>query len=140
MSALNDIVLLQRRLDTLTRAAARIRQHAADLHGLGWEAHVGEALEGDSPGFESHPPKAGDPRARRLFDRIVVEVASMEAELVGLDRTMMAVFTARSERPDPTRGSMISVAEHDRLRAAQRKRLGTPVRLEPQPQHPGKRR
>lgn len=140
----NDPATLHRRLDTLTRAAARIRQHIVDLYGLGWDAHVGEALEGDMPGFESRPPKAGDSRARRLYDEIFTEVANIEAQLVGLDRRMVATFTARAERPDPTRGSTISVAEFDRLRARQRQRRAdgehVPARLEGQPPHPGKRR
>lgn len=131
---------LRRRLDTLTRAANRLRAHCRDLHDLGWEPHIGETLEGDTPGYESRPPRAGDPRARRLYERICAEVASSEAELVGLDRQMTALFTARAERPEPTRGSTISLAEHDRLRAAQRRRDDTPARLEPQPPHPGRRR
>lgn len=140
----DDIGQLQRRLDTLTRAAARLRTHVADLHGLGWEKAVTDVENVASGKPESKPPGGGDPRARRLFARIVAEVASSEAELVGLDRQMLALFTARSERPDPTRGSTISVAEHDRLLAAQRDRRArgesVPARIELQPQHPGKRR
>lgn len=143
MTAHNDVPLLQRRLDTLVRAATRIRTHAADLHGLGWEKAVGDT-EKVNGGTADHTPKAGNPRARRLFDRMCAEVASIEAELVGLDRTMMAIFTARSERPDPSRGSTHSLEEHDRLKAAQRKRQArgeyVPARIEPQPEHPGKRR
>lgn len=135
----DDVELLRRRIDILIRAATRIRTHADDLHGLGWEPHVGE-VEKVAGGATDHSPRAGDPRARKLFDRICIDVASMESELVGYDRVMMALFTARSERPDPTRGSTISVAEHDRLLAAQRRRGDSPVRLEPQPSHPGKRR
>lgn len=142
MTAQNDVTLLQRRIDTLTRAAARIRQHAGDLHTLGYDKSVTDA-EKVNGGQADWSPKGGNPRARRLFERIFAEVASIEAELVGLDRTMIAIFTARSERPDPTRGSTISVAEHDRLRAKQRERRAageyTPANLEPQPPHPGRR-
>lgn len=139
MTALNDVATLRRRLDTLIRAATRLRTHAADLHSLGWEAHVGD-VEKVNGGATDHAPRAGDPRARRLYERICAEVASAEAELVGLDRTMMALFTARAERPDPTRGSTISVAEFDARIAKQRARGDSPARLEPQPQHPGRRK
>lgn len=134
-----DVEVLCRRLDTLIRAATRLRQHCPDLHSLAWEAHVGEVLEGDTPGFVSAPPRAGDPWARRLYARTLHEVAEAEAGLVGCDRMMMALFHTRSERPDPSRGSTISVADFDAARAKQRGRPDTPVRLEPQPQHPGKR-
>lgn len=138
MSAHNDAAALERRLDSLVRAATRIRQNAADLHDLGWEAHVGEVLEGDSPGFESRIPRAGLPRARALFERISVEVAQMEAELVGLERSMMALFFAGSSNPEPSRGSTISRGEFDRLRERQRARGGH-ARLVSQPEHPGRR-
>lgn len=144
MTAQNtDPAILHRRLDTLIRAATRIRTHADDLHALGWEKAVTD-VEKVNGGTADHAPKAGDPRARKLYDRIFNEVASIEAELVGLDRLMVVLFTARADRPDPTRGSTISVAEHDRLLARQRQRRAdgehVPARLEAQPAHPGKRR
>lgn len=135
-----DVAVLRRQLDTLIRAASRLRQHAADLHSLGWDPHIGEALEGDAPGFDSRPPRAGDPRARRLFDQLTVRAAIIEAEFIDFDRTMMALFAARAPRPEPTRGSTISADHHDWLLAKQSERDETPVRLEPQPQHPGKGR
>lgn len=135
-----EVDSLRRRLLTLARAADRLRAHAPDLFGLGWDPHVGEALEGDVSGFESQPPRAGDPRARRLFEKIAAEAARAEAELVGLERSMMALFTVRASRPDPTRGSTIRVEEFDDQLARQRCRSDTPVRLEPQPEHPGRRR
>jgi hypothetical protein len=134
-----EVDALRHRLLTLVRAADRLRSHAGDLHGLGWEPHVGEALEGDASGFESSPPRAGDPRARRLFEKIAAEAARAEAELVGLERSMLGLFVARTERPDPSRGSTIRVEEFDDQLARQRRRSDTPVRLEPQPQHPGRR-
>lgn len=142
MSAHNDIELLRRRLDTLIRAATRIRTHAPDLFDLGWEQAVTD-VEKVNGGAPDRAPNAGNPRARRLFDRIASEVSSIEAELVGLDRTMMAIFTARSERPEPSRGSTISHAEFERLKANQGRRRArgehVPAQLEPQPQHPGRR-
>lgn len=134
----DEVEALRRRLDTLTRAAARLRAHAGDLHDLGWEPHRGEA-EKVNGGSADRTPRAGDPRARRLFDRVVADVEAAEAELVGDSRMMLALFTARAERPDPSRGSTISLADFDDQLARQRKRPGTPVRLEPQPRHPGMR-
>lgn len=140
MSAHNDVVTLRRRIDTLVRAATRLRAHAADLHGMGWDPQVGEPLEGDAPGFVSAPPRAGDVRARRLFDRIFAEVAQMEAELVGLERSMTGLFYAGSSNPEPSRGSMISREEFDRQLGRQRARGDAPARLVDQPGHPGAQR
>lgn len=135
----DDVETLRRRIDIAARALARIRTHAGDLHSLGWEPAVAEA-EKVSGGAVDHTPRSGDPRARRLFDRMLEDISSFESEIVGYDRVMMALFTTRAERPDPTRGSTISVAEFDRLRERQRARGDAPARLEPQPDHPGKRR
>lgn len=137
---INDVDTLRRRLHTLTRAADRFRQHARDLHDLGWEAHRGDDAGKVNGGATDHAPRAGDPRARALFAEICAEADRSEAVLVGLSRQMMALFTARAERPDPTRGSTISVAEFDERVAKQKTRDDTPARLEPQPQHPGRRR
>jgi hypothetical protein len=138
VTALNDVELLRRRIDTLVRAASDLRRHAADLHGLGWEKAVAD-VEKVNGGSADHSPRAGDPRARRLFERIFNEVAQMESELVGLDRSMTALFYAGSSSPEPSRGSTISIAEHDRLLANQRRRSDTPARLVDQPSHPGRR-
>lgn len=135
----DEVATLCRRIDILVRAATRIGRHAGDLHALGWEPATVE-VEKVNGGRADHAPRTGDPRARKLFDRILVDISAMESELVGYDRLMVALFTARAERPDPTRGSTISVAEHDRLLAAQKARPDTPARLEPQPAHPGKRK
>ena len=133
-----DVDVLRQRIDSLARAAAKIRAHIGDLHGLGWEKAVGE-VEKVNGGAPDRTPRAGDPRARRLYDRIFSEVASIEAELVGLERQMTAVFFAGSSNPEPSRGSLISRAEFDRLKDRQRKRPDTHTRLVDQPQHPGKR-
>lgn len=134
-----DVEALVKRIDTLTRAAGRLRTHAPDLHALGWDAAVVEVENVASGKPESKPPRAGNPRARWLFENLVVQVERMEAELVGFERTMMAVFFAGSSNPEPSRGSMISRAEFDRLRAKQRARSdGHPVLVD-QPQHPGRK-
>lgn len=140
MSAHHDVAQLQRRLDTLTRAAAKLRAHAPDLYRLGWEPYVGERLEGDAPGFESSPPRTGDPRARKLFDRLASEAAQMAAELVGLERSMTGLFYAGSSNPEPSRGSTISREEFDRRLGRQRAQGDSPARLVDQPQHPGAQR
>jgi hypothetical protein len=133
-----EVDTLRHRLLTLVRAADRLRSHAGDLFGLGWEPPVGD-VEKVNGGVVDHAPRAGDPRARRLFERIAAEAARAEAELVGLERSMLGLFVARTERPDPSRGSTIRVEEFDDQLARQRRRSDTPVRLEPQPQHPGRR-
>lgn len=138
-----DIDQLRRRLDTLTRAATSLRTHAADLWIFGWEptSHDGEHVAG---GNTDWAPKTGHPAARKLFDRIAVNVAQMEAELVGYERTMKALFFAGSSSAEPSRGSLIPAAEHQRLLADQRSRAAdgqhVAARLVDQPQHPGQNR
>lgn len=134
-----DVDALTRRLRTLTRAADRIRAHAPDLFLLGWEPHHGDT-EKVNGGPIDHTPRAGDPRARHLFERITLEVGRCEDLLVGLASDVVAHFYAGSSSPDPSRGSLISAAEHARLLANQRARPDTPALLVDQPQHPGRRR
>lgn len=134
-----DVELLTRRLRTLTRAADRIRAHAPDLHSLGWEPQQGDT-EKVNGGTTDHTPRAGDPRARHLWDRITLEVGRAEDLLVGLERAMSALFFAGSTNPEPSRGSLHSSAEQDQLLAKQRARPDTPVRLVDQPPHPGRKR
>lgn len=134
-----DVDALTRRLRTLTRAADRLRAHAPDLHGLGWEPHHGD-VEKVNGGATDHTPRAGDPRARHLWERLTVEVGRCEDLLVGLERDVVAHFFAHSSSPEPSRGSLISAAEHARLLANQRGRPDTPARLIDQPSHPGRQR
>lgn len=136
----SDVATLRRRIDTLVRAATKLRAHAADLHGLGWEKAVVDVENVASGKPESKPPGGGDPRARKLFERIVSEVAQMEAELVGLERSMTGLFYAGSSNPEPSRGSTISREEFDRQLGRQRARGDAPARLVDQPGHPGVRR
>lgn len=132
-----DVEVLVRKLDSLARSAARLRANACDLHDLGWEAATtGE--EKVAGGGADYSPRAGDPRARSLFERISAGVASVEAELVGYDRAVHALFFARSANPEPSRGSLISADEHGRLLAKQRQRPDTPARIVDQPVHPGR--
>jgi hypothetical protein len=134
-----DVDTLRMRIDHLMRSAGRIRDHAADLHAIGWEPHHGET-EKVNGGTPDRLPRTGDRRARRLFAAMNEEVLKAEAELVGLERVMFAIFFAGSENPEPSRGSLIPAAEHDRLLARQRTRGDSPVRIVDQPAHPGKRR
>lgn len=138
----DDIETLRRRLATLTRAANAIRANAADLWVLGWERPVIDS-EPDRGNFESSTPSAGDPRARRLFDQLADAVSKIEAELVGYERVMRALFFAGSDNPEPSRGSTISRLEFDRLRTNQQRRRQagdyTPTPMTTQPQHPGHR-
>lgn len=134
-----DVDQLTRRLRTLTRAADRLRAHAPDLHSLGWEPQRGDA-EKVNGGATDHTPRAGDPRARHLWERIALEVGRAEDLLVGLERDTVAFFFAHSTSPEPSRGSLISADEHARLLANQRTRDDAPALLVEQPSHPGRRR
>jgi hypothetical protein len=134
-----DVDQLTRRLRTLTRAADRLRAHAADLHSLGWEPARGDTEKVNGGGTD-HTPRAGDPRARQLWDRITLEVGRAEDLLVGLERAVTAHFYAHSSSPEPSRGSLISAAEHAQLLAKQQARTDTPARLIEQPPHPGRHR
>jgi hypothetical protein len=134
-----DVDLLTHRLDSLTRAATRIRRHLADLHTLGWERPVTDRVHVRETRTD-HTPRAGDPRARRLWERIALETGHAEDLLVGLERDVTAHFFAYSQSPEPSRGSLISAAEHARLLARQRARADTPARLVDQPAHPGRKR
>jgi hypothetical protein len=150
-----DVDLLAHKVDTLTRAATRIRAHLHDLHALAFETQR-RNTEPDGTGFESRPPpgwKGGHEhsdgtwtpdRSRQLWDRIAHEVSRVEDILVGLERDVLAHFFAHSANPEPSRGSLISAAEHQRLLANQRTRAAAgeyvPARLADQPPHPGRRR
>ena len=134
-----DIADLQRRLRTLTRAAENIRRHCPDLHTLAWEPAVTDRPHVQETRSD-YTPRAGDPRARHLWERLQAEIGRAEALLVGLERDLVAAFYAGSDSPEPSRGSLISAAEHDTLITKQRGRADTPARLVDQPAHPGRKR
>lgn len=134
-----DVDLLAHRIDSLTRAATRIRRHLPDLHSLAWEKPVTDRVAVRESKTD-HTPRAGDPRARHLWERIALEIGRAEDILVGLERDVTAHFFAHSCSPEPSRGSLISAAEHAQLLAKQRARPDTPARLVDQPSHPGRRR
>jgi len=137
-----DVDLLANRLDTLTRAAGRIRAHLADLHCLAFEPHIGEDIKVRQSKTD-HTPRAGDPRAHHVWDRLTLEVGRVEDILVGLERQVVGYFMVTSI-VEPSRGSLIPAAEHARQLANQRARKAageyTPTRLVDQPPHPGRRR
>jgi len=132
-----DVDVLRHRIDNLMKAASRIRANAADLHDLGWERSVTD-VERVAGGAPDRAPKAGSPRARRLFDQIDESIVRMEAEMIGYERVMMALFFAGSSNPEPSRGSMISRADFD-LQVERQRRRGSNTRIVEQPQHPGRR-
>lgn len=140
-----DVDLLAHRLDALTRAATRIRQHLADVHCLAFEATTGHTDDVKVRTTKTdHTPKSGDPRARRVWDRLLVEVCRCEDILVGLERQTTGYFLVGSHSAEPSRGSLIPAGEHARLLANQRARAAagdyTPAKLIDQPPHPGRRR
>ena len=144
---------LRQRIDHARRALDSLHKHLPDLHTLAWEPTnsrdpLEERVSGEDSAVKTdQSPRAGDPRARRLYARIATELATWQAEVTGLERAMTRLFRSAGERPDQTRGvypMLVTAAEHDRALAAQRQRRNTgehvPERLEPQPSHPGKGR
>lgn len=117
----DEVETLKRQLAGLVRAANNLRTHTPDLWLVGWEHRVTDT-EPDRGHFESSPPNAGNPKARRLFEQLAASITRMEAELVGYDRTMRSIFFAGTHNPEPTRGSTISPAEFARLKQAQERR------------------
>ena len=141
MTAEDDIRLLQRRIDSLTRSATRIRQHLADLHWLAWEKPTTDQANVKQTRTD-HTPKTGDPRALHLWSRLSIELGKVEDMLIGLERQVTGYFYAGSSSPEPSRGSLHSFADHQQLVANQRRRRAagqyTPAPLIDQPHHPGK--
>jgi len=135
----DDATQLRRRLDALTRSAARIRTHAADLHSLAWEP----AVSGSEPVAASrvdYAPRTGPEAVLSFYRHLSERIAAIEAEMIGLERRMTALFFAHSVSPEPSRGSTIPVAEHEQLLVNQQGRPDTSPRLVDQPAHPGKGR
>lgn len=143
MSAPDDVYFLARRIDALTRAAGSIRRHLPDLHVLAYEPTSRDDVQVRASRTD-YTPRAGDPRAQHLWSRISLQICQIEDALVGLERQLTAHFYARSASPEPSRGSLISRAEHDQLLANQRARRAngnyTPAPLIDQPRHPGAQR
>lgn len=154
MTIPDDVHLLTRRLDALTRAATNIRRHLPDLHVLAYEAGRTDS-EPDRGNFESRPPPGWKPgheldetnlkpnRSCLLWSSISLRVAQVEAVLVGLERQLTAHFYAGGSSPEPTRGVLIRRDEFDEQLANQRRRRAagqyTPTPLIDQPDQPGAR-
>lgn len=141
-----DVDLVQHRIDSAVRAATRIRAHLHDLHALAYEAQR-RNTEPDHGAFESRPPPGWQPvdgQSKQLWARTQTELGRVEDILVGLERSVTAHFFAHSASPEPSRGSLISAAEHQRLLTNQRARAAAgedvPARLGDQPSHPGRNR
>ena len=143
MSVPDDVQLLTRRIDSLTRAAEKIRRQLVDLHVLAYEPATRDDVQVRASRTD-FTPRAGDLKAQHLWSRISLQICQIEDTLVGLERQVTATFYARSSSPEPSRGSLISRAEHDQLLANQRARRAngqyTPAPLIDQPQHPGAQR
>ena len=160
MSAHNDIVALQRRIDRLTRAAGRVRAQLADLHSVAYEPAVHDDQPTHTPGFESRPPPGASrdfpdigtkpparltrsDQAHHLWRRCEAQIVMIEDIAVGLERAVTGWFMV-SAVIEPSRGSLISAEEHQRKldRQARARRDGdyVPARLIEQPPHPGKGR
>lgn len=140
-----DVATLQRRIDHAIHAATRIRQQLADLHTTAWEPTTATTEPGNrvSGGQQDHSPRSGPPIAKHLWNRTQTELARIEDVIVGLERAITGYFMVTAIL-EPTRGSLIHAAEHDRLLAKQRARQAagqyTPATLIDQPGHPGKHR
>ena len=140
-----DVDALARRIDRLTRAAARLRAQLADLHSVAWEPTTAttEPSERVSGGRGDHSPRSGPDVAKALWRRSEAEVGRAEDLLVGLERAVTGWFMVTAIL-EPTRGSLISAGEHARRLARQdrARRDGdyVPARLVDQPAHPGKHR
>lgn len=142
MGADRDITHLRRRLRTLIRAANNIAAHIDTLHSLAYDATRGDT-EPDRAGFESRPPpgyRTETTRAQHMWARTNLEIGRCEDLLVGLERDLAGCLFAGSSNAEPSRGSLISAAEHERLLTNQRGRPDTPARLVDQPRHPGAKR
>lgn len=140
-----DVDQLTRRVDHLTRAAARIRAQLADLHGIAFEPSTATTEPGQRVrgGQQDHSPRSGPDVAKHLWRRAETEISRCEDILVGLERAITGWFMV-SSAVEPTRGSLIVAGEHARLLARQRARQSageyTPTRLVDQPGHPQARR
>lgn len=140
VNAHNDVVTLQRRIDHLVRAANRIRAHLPDLHSAAWE-HPNTSHEKVRETKTDYVPAVADmaPPGRALWQRVERDLEHAETLLVALERSVTGLFMVTAA-VEPSRGSLISRAEFDQLRANQRRRPDTPARLVDQPQHPGAKR
>lgn len=139
MTAHNDAAQLRRRLDTLTRSATKLRAHLPDLHTLAWESAVGDA-EPVAASRVDYTPRTGPEAVLGFYRHLSERIIAIEAEMIGLERRMVALFFAHSSSPEPSRGSIISASEHEALLANQRARPDTSPRLVDQPAHPRKGR
>lgn len=140
-----DVVALQRRIDHLTHAAGRIRQQLADLHSIAYEPTTATTDPADRVrgGQRDHTPKSGPDVAKALWGRAETDIGRCEDILVGLERAITGWFMV-SASIEPSRGSLITAAEHHRrlTRQDQARRDGdyVPTRLVDQPPHPGRHR
>lgn len=142
MSVPDDVYLLARRIDALTRAATNIRRHLPDLHILAYEPGSGDDLQIRTSRVD-YTPRAGDPKAQHLWSRTSLQVGQVEDMLIGLERQLRAYFLGAYTSPEPSRGFLRSAEDFDDAVAARDRRRErgefTPAPLIDQPPHPGRR-
>jgi hypothetical protein len=136
-----DLATLRARLNSIQRASQHLQCHLQDLHDIGYVpgGDVGEQVSTGGP--SDRPPPAGDPLARKLFARLVLELADVERVMVAAQMSTFNYLMAGTGAPQ-TRGSLISKADLRAQVANQRKRARrgeyVPAKLETQPGYPGK--
>lgn len=145
----SDVDDLRRHLDTIIRAAHRLRPHLPDLHSIGWEPATPDpdttGVDADRRGKTDWAPRAGDPRARRLLDHIATVTERAASDLAGAAGVMDRLLGA--DRPiwtPQSRGLLVSRSDLEEARDAQSRRKVrgeySPVPLVDQPGDPGKNR
>jgi len=122
-------------------AAARLANHLEDLHGEAFLRHVGDHERVDSGGGHPGLDGVGDPRARRLWRRIVAAGVTLEAMPV-LERAILNLFMAGpGADAGDYRGTLIAKSEYVQRIRNQRKQAAAgehvPPRLVDQPPYPG---
>lgn len=142
-----DLEDLRRRVTAAQALLASLGPHLVDLHGLAYERHVGERLEGGKTAHDGHAlTTVGDRRAKEaleLLDNATVVVGrAVDAcrNLMagpGADDTLRGTLLGRS-------GGHHAAAELGQLRKAQSRRRErgeyVPVALEAQPELPSSKR
>lgn len=144
-----EVDTVRARLADTADTAAALARHAEDLYRLAYEKNSSPAdvkVSGDTGGSENGTPagvhSVGDLRARHLWRKLERQAKASELALRAILHGTGNLF-AEGEIDDRIRfGSALTPAEFDRLRARQAQRIAdgdpTPVRIEEQPDHPGR--
>lgn len=136
-----EIDQLRRHLYAISQATTHLQQHLLDLYYLAWEAPTTDT-EQVAATKTDHTPRTGHPKALHLYRRLCTNLAKAEALVVGDERAILGYFMTNGTTPEPTRGSLIPLAEHEKGLAQQTRQAANghyvPARIETQPAHPGK--